>query len=86
MSLDTMRRFVSQGADASVTINTKLKKHNYRCRKAQKKKTMKSVAYRNAQFLKIKALVAEFRASCLIRITILSPSLGGTPLKQANSP
>lgn len=44
-------------------VNKLLKKHNYRRRKAQKKKTMKSVAYRNEQFINIKALVAEFRAS-----------------------
>jgi len=44
-------------------VNKLLKKHNYRRRKAQKKKTMKSVAYRNEQFLNIKARVAEFRAS-----------------------
>jgi len=44
-------------------VNKLLKKHNYRRRKAQKKKTMKSVAHRNEQFIKIQALVAEFRAS-----------------------
>jgi hypothetical protein len=44
-------------------VNKLLKKHNDRRRKAQKKKTMKSVAYRNEQFINIKALVAEFRAS-----------------------
>lgn len=44
-------------------VNKLLKKHNYRRRKAQKKKTMKSVAYRNEQFINIKALVAEFRAN-----------------------
>jgi len=44
-------------------VNKLLKKHNYRRRKAQKKKTMKSVAYRNEQFLNIQALVAEFRAN-----------------------
>jgi hypothetical protein len=44
-------------------VNKLLKKHNYRRRKAQKKKTMKSVAHRNEQFTNIKALVAEFRAN-----------------------
>lgn len=44
-------------------VNKLLKKHNYRRRKAQKKKTMKSVAHRNEQFTHIKALVAEFRAN-----------------------
>ena len=43
-------------------VNKLLKKHNYRRRKAQKKKTMKSVAHRNEQFDNIKSLVAEFRA------------------------
>ena len=40
-----------------------LKKHDYRRRKAQKKKTMKSVPHRDEQFVKIKTLVAEFRAA-----------------------
>ena len=44
-------------------VNKLLKKHNYRRRKAQKKKTIKSVAYRNEQFLNIKKLLSEFRAS-----------------------
>jgi len=43
-------------------INKLLKKHNYRRRKAQKKKTMKTVAHRDEQFRNIKALVAEFKA------------------------
>lgn len=42
-------------------INKLLKKHNYRRRKAQKKKTMKTVAHRDEQFQNIKALVAEFK-------------------------
>jgi transposase len=42
-------------------INKLLKKHNYRRRKAQKKKTMKTVAHRDEQFRNIKALVAEFK-------------------------
>lgn len=44
-------------------VNQLLKKHNYRRRKAQKKKTLKSVAYRNEQFVNIQAWVAEFRAN-----------------------
>ncbi len=40
-----------------------LKKHDYRRRKAQKKQTMKSVPHRDEQFVKIKTLVAEFRAA-----------------------
>ncbi|MGB7875268.1 MAG: ISAzo13 family transposase [Anaerolineales bacterium] len=43
-------------------VNKLLKKHNYRRRKAQKKKTMKTVAHRDEQFRNIKKLVAEFRA------------------------
>ena len=40
-----------------------LKKHNYRRRKAQKKRTMKQVANRNAQFENIARLIAEYRAA-----------------------
>ncbi|HLE64302.1 MAG TPA: ISAzo13 family transposase [Pyrinomonadaceae bacterium] len=40
-----------------------LRKHHYRRRKAQKKQTLKSVAHRDEQFTKIKALKAEFRAA-----------------------
>ena len=43
-------------------VNKLLKKHGYHRRKAQKKKTMKTVAHRNEQFGNIQALVAEFRA------------------------
>lgn len=43
-------------------VNKLLKKHNYRRRKAQKKKTMKTVANRNEQFTKIRGLVADYRA------------------------
>ena len=39
-----------------------LKKHNYRRRKAQKRRTMKQVANRNAQFEKIARLIAEYQA------------------------
>ena len=40
-----------------------LKKHNYRRRKAQKKRTMKEVAYRNEQFEKIARLITEYQAA-----------------------
>ena len=40
-----------------------LKKHNYRSRKAQKRRTMKQVANRNAQFEKIARLIAEYKAA-----------------------
>ena len=40
-----------------------LKKHGFRRRKAQKKQTLKSVPYRDEQFGKIAALLAEYRAS-----------------------
>lgn len=40
-----------------------LKKHNYRRRKAQKKRTMKQVAHRNAQFENIARLIAEYQAA-----------------------
>jgi len=43
-------------------IRKLLEKHHYRRRKAQKKKTQKSVAHRDEQFVKISALRAEFRA------------------------
>lgn len=44
-------------------VNKLLKKHNYRRRKAQKKQTIKSVPNRDAQFLNIQALVAEYLKS-----------------------
>jgi len=40
-----------------------LKKHNYRRRKAQKKRTMKQVTNRNAQFENIARLIAEYQAT-----------------------
>jgi len=40
-----------------------LKKHDYRRRKAQKKRTMKQVANRNAQFENIARLIAEYQAA-----------------------
>jgi len=43
-------------------IKKLLQKHNYRRRKAQKKKTMKSVAHRDEQFRNIQVQVAEFKA------------------------
>ena len=43
-------------------VNKLLKKHNYRRRKAQKKKTMKTVAHRDEQFRNIKILISEFKA------------------------
>lgn len=44
-------------------VNKLLKKHNYRRRKAQKKQTIKTVPNRDAQFVKIEALVAKYMAS-----------------------
>lgn len=44
-------------------VNKLLKKHNYRRRKAQKKQTIKTVPNRDAQFVKIEALVAEYMES-----------------------
>jgi len=40
-----------------------LKKHDYRRRKAQKKRTMKQVANRNAQFENIARLITEYQAA-----------------------
>jgi hypothetical protein len=40
-----------------------LKKHGYRRRKAQKKRTMKEVAHRNEQFENIARLMAEYEAA-----------------------
>lgn len=40
-----------------------LEKHNYRRRKAQKRRTMKQVANRNAQFENIARLIAEYQAA-----------------------
>jgi len=48
---------------SKTVIRKLLKKHNYRRRKAQKKKTMKEVPNRNEQFENIARLVAEFEAS-----------------------
>ena len=38
-----------------------LKKHNYRSRKAQKRRSMKEVANRDAQFKKISRLIDEYK-------------------------
>ena len=40
-----------------------LKKHNYRSRKAQKRRSMKEVANRDAQFKKIARLIDEYKAA-----------------------
>lgn len=40
-----------------------LQKHNYRCRKAQKRQTMHNAPQRNAQFENIRRLKAEFEAA-----------------------
>jgi hypothetical protein len=45
------------------TVRKLLKSHNYRRRKAQKKRTMKEVPQRNEQFENIARLIAEYRAS-----------------------
>jgi len=47
-----------------------LKKHNYRRRKAQKKRTMKQVAHRNEQFENIARLKAEYEAADNPRISL----------------
>ena len=44
-------------------IRKLLKKHNYRRRKAQKKRSMKEVLWRNEQFEKIAGLIAEYEAA-----------------------
>jgi transposase len=48
---------------SKTVIRKLLKKHGYRRRKAQKTQTLKSVPYRDEQFGKIAALLAEYRAS-----------------------
>jgi len=47
-----------------------LKKHNYRRRKAQKKRTMKQVAHRNEQFENIARLKAQYEAADNPRISL----------------
>jgi len=48
---------------SKTVIRKLLKKHGYRCRKAQKKETLKSVPQRDEQFGRIAGLLAEYRAS-----------------------
>jgi len=48
---------------SKTVIGKLLKKHNYRRRRAQRKKTMKEVPNRNEQFENIARLVAEYEAS-----------------------
>ncbi len=48
---------------SKTVVRKLLKKHGYRLRKAQKKKTQKTVAHRNEQFVKIGELKAEFQAA-----------------------
>lgn len=56
--------YTEYGLQVSKTVIRKLlKKHNYRRRKAQKKRTMKEVPHRNEQFENIVRLIAEYEAS-----------------------
>jgi hypothetical protein len=56
--------YTEYGLKVSKTVIRKLlKKHNYRRRKAQKKRTMKEVPHRNEQFENIARLIAEYEAS-----------------------
>src|SRR3972149_3887168 len=48
---------------SKTVVRKLLKKHQYRRRKAQKKQTLKSVAHRDEQFVKIAELKAEFQAA-----------------------
>jgi transposase len=48
---------------SKTVVRKLLRKHNYRRRKAQKKQTLKSVAYRDEQFAKISELKTEFRTA-----------------------
>jgi len=55
---------IKHGLKVSRTVVRKLlKKHNYRRRKAQKKRTMKAVPQRNEQFENIARLIAEYEAT-----------------------
>jgi len=55
---------IEHGLKVSRTVVRKLlKKHNYRRRKAQKKRTMKAVPQRNEQFENIARLIAEYEAT-----------------------
>jgi hypothetical protein len=63
---DEIGKFLQEkhGVKVSKTVIKKLlKKHNYRLRKAQKKKTMKTVANRDEQFKNIDRLKAEYSAA-----------------------
>ena len=56
--------YVEYGLKVSKTvIRTLLRKHNYRRRKAQKKRTVKEVPNRNEQFENIARLIADFEPS-----------------------
>jgi hypothetical protein len=56
--------YAEYGLQASKTVIRKLlKKHNYRRRKAQKKRTAKEVPNRNEQFENIARLIADFEPS-----------------------
>jgi len=62
---DEISKFLEQKHQVKVSktvIKKLLKKHDYRRRKAQKKKTMKTVANRDEQFKNIQKLRAEFSA------------------------
>lgn len=55
---------IEHGLKVSRTVVRKLlRKHNYRRRKAQKKRTMKAVPQRNEQFENIARLIAEYEAT-----------------------
>lgn len=56
--------YTEYGLKVSKTVIRKLlKKHNYRRRKAQKKRTAQQVAHRNEQFENIARLIADFELS-----------------------
>lgn len=62
---DEISKFLERDHQVKVSksvIRKLLKKHNYRRRKAQKKKSMKTVVHRDEQFLNIQRLVTEFKA------------------------
>lgn len=63
---EEIAKFMEQKHQVKVSktvIKKLLKKHGYRRRKAQKKKTMKTVANRDEQFKNIQKLIAEFSAA-----------------------
>ena len=59
-------RFLEKyGISISTTVIAKLlKKHNYRRRKAQKRKPMKVVINKNEQFENIAKLISEYKSNC----------------------